>query len=175
VSTNAPQVTENSFERGRRLVVYSPRRTFYAALKPVPDAGKNNHPMRVNPQTGVPRMKLKPLLTAMVALSLASAGPAFAQRHDDRNDHRDDHRGPPARHAPPPRDHHGEQGGGPQHNFYKGDRLPTEYHNRQYVVNDWRGHHLRQPPRGYQWVQAGSDYALAAIATGIIADLIINH
>lgn len=116
-------------------------------------------------------MKLKPLLTAMVALSLVTAGPAFAQR----DDHRDDHRAPPARKAPPQRDHHGEQGGGPQHNFYKGDRLPAEYHNRQYVVDDWRGHHLRQPPRGYHWVQAGGDYVLAAVATGIIADLILNH
>jgi Ni/Co efflux regulator RcnB len=74
-----------------------------------------------------------------------------------------------------PVDHHGERGAGPNHAFYKGDRLPTEYHNRQYVVDDWRGHHLRQPPRGYHWVQAGGDYVLAAIATGVIADLVFGN
>ena len=44
-------------------------------------------------------MNLKPLISALVALSLAAAAPAFAQRRDDRNDRRDDHRGPPARQA----------------------------------------------------------------------------
>jgi len=43
------------------------------------------------------------------------------------------------------------------------------------VVNDWRGHHLSPPPRGYQWVQVGNDYVLAAIATGIIAQLLLNN
>jgi Ni/Co efflux regulator RcnB len=65
-------------------------------------------------------------------------------------------------------------GAGPDHNWHRGDRLPDRYRNNQYVVNDWRGHHLRQPPRGYHWVQSGSDYVLAAVATGVIADLIIN-
>jgi Ni/Co efflux regulator RcnB len=118
-------------------------------------------------------MNLKPLVSALVAASLAVAAPAFAQR----DDHRDDRRAAPARRAAPPpqRDHRNEQGAGPQHNFYKGERLPAEYHNRQYVVDDWRGHHLRQPPRGYHWVQTGGDYVLAAVATGIIADLILNH
>jgi Ni/Co efflux regulator RcnB len=70
-------------------------------------------------------------------------------------------------------EHHWD-GAGPEHSWRRGDRLPTQYRNNQYVVNDWRGHHLRQPPRGYHWVQSGSDYVLAAVATGVIADLIIN-
>jgi Ni/Co efflux regulator RcnB len=65
-------------------------------------------------------------------------------------------------------------GAGPNHSWRRGDRLPSQYRSNQYVVNDWRGHHLRQPPRGYHWVQSGSDYVLAAVATGVIADLIIN-
>jgi len=44
-----------------------------------------------------------------------------------------------------------------------------QYRSRQYVVEDWRGHRLHQPPHGYQWVQVGGDYVLVAIATGIIA------
>ncbi|NUZ06530.1 RcnB family protein [Piscinibacter koreensis] len=59
--------------------------------------------------------------------------------------------------------------------WHRGGRLPPEYRTRHYVVDDWRGHRLRQPPRGYHWVQHGSDYLLVAIASGVIADLIINH
>jgi Ni/Co efflux regulator RcnB len=66
-------------------------------------------------------------------------------------------------------------GAGPDHSFRRGDRLPARYRNHQYVVNNWREHRLHPPPRGYQWVQTGGDYVLAAIATGVIADLIINH
>jgi Ni/Co efflux regulator RcnB len=65
-------------------------------------------------------------------------------------------------------------GAGPDHSWHRGDRLPSRYRSNQYVVNDWRDHHLRPPPRGYHWVQSGGDYVLAAIATGVIADLIIN-
>jgi Ni/Co efflux regulator RcnB len=66
-------------------------------------------------------------------------------------------------------------GAGPEHSFRRGDRLPERYRNHQYVVNNYREHHLRPPPRGYHWVQTGGDYVLAAISTGVIADLIINH
>ena len=41
-------------------------------------------------------------------------------------------------------------------------------------MNDWRGHHLNAPPRGHEWVQVGSDYVLIAIATGLIASLVLN-
>lgn len=67
------------------------------------------------------------------------------------------------------------RGAGPGHNFYRGGRLPQEYRNRQYVVDDWRGHHLNAPPRGYQWVQTGGDYVLVAIATGIIAQILLSQ
>lgn len=116
-------------------------------------------------------MKMKQSLCALLALTLAAGGSAFAQPRDD---HRDDHRAPAHRAPPPPRDHHGERGAGPGRNFYKGERLPTEYRNRQYVVDDWRGHHLSAPPRGYHWVQTGGDYVLAAVATGIIAQLVFG-
>ena len=59
--------------------------------------------------------------------------------------------------------------------FYRGGRIPQEYRTRQYVVNDWQEHRLDAPPRGQQWVQVGSDYALIAIATGIIAQLVLNQ
>lgn len=59
--------------------------------------------------------------------------------------------------------------------FRRGGRLPQEMRHRQYVVNDWRGHRLSAPPRGHHWVQVGPDYVLAAVATGIIANLILNQ
>lgn len=67
------------------------------------------------------------------------------------------------------------RGAGPDHNFRRGGRLPNEYRNRQYVVNDWRGHHLSPPPRGYNWVQTGGDYVLVAIATGVIAQILLGQ
>jgi Ni/Co efflux regulator RcnB len=62
---------------------------------------------------------------------------------------------------------------GPQ--WRRGGHLPPEYRNRQYVVSDWRGHHLNAPPRGYQWVQVGGDYVLVAVGSGIIAQLILSQ
>ena len=70
---------------------------------------------------------------------------------------------------------HEGRGAGPDHNFYRGGRLPPQYRNHQYVVDDWRGHHLNAPPRGYQWVQTGGDYVLVAIATGIIAQILLSQ
>lgn len=71
---------------------------------------------------------------------------------------------------------HWEQGGaGPQRSFYRGQRLPVVYRTQRYVVEDWRGHGLRNPPRGYHWVQTGGDYVLVAIATGIILELLLNR
>jgi Ni/Co efflux regulator RcnB len=72
-------------------------------------------------------------------------------------------------------DRRDERGAGPNHDFRRGQRLPAEYRNRQYVVDDWRGHHLSAPPRGYHWVQTGGDYVLVAIATGVILQLLLNQ
>jgi Ni/Co efflux regulator RcnB len=34
---------------------------------------------------------------------------------------------------------------------------------------------LSAPPRGYHWVQTGSDYVLAGIATGVILQVILDN
>ena len=39
---------------------------------------------------------------------------------------------------------------------------------RNYMVEDWRGHRLSAPPKGYHWVQVGGDYVLVANNTGVI-------
>lgn len=67
------------------------------------------------------------------------------------------------------------RGAGPNHAYYRGDRLPIEYRHRQYVVEDWRGHSLSAPPRGYHWVQNGADYLLVGIATGMILQIFLSR
>lgn len=76
---------------------------------------------------------------------------------------------------PPPHARAGGRGAGPYHDIYRGARLPSYYRSPMYVVSDWRGHHLRPPPRGYYWVQVGADYLLVAIATGIVVQLMLGY
>ena len=60
----------------------------------------------------------------------------------------------------------------PTHDLFKGNKLPVEYHNKQqFVVDDWRLHHLSAPPRGHHWVKAGYVYVLVAIDTGMIVKI----
>jgi Ni/Co efflux regulator RcnB len=136
-------------------------------------------------------MKSKAIVSAILAISLATGGFAFAQGNSDRNDRgrseqaqrgdQQDRRDNEAR-QPNRRDDRSsanaqrdQRGAGPDHAFRKGDRLPAEYRHRSYVVDDWRSHHLTAPPRGYHWVQTGGDYVLVAIATGIILQLLLNQ
>jgi Ni/Co efflux regulator RcnB len=89
----------------------------------------------------------------------------FDRRDFDRRDHdrRDDGRQDVY--------HYGARG--PE--WHRGGRLPAQYRDHQYVVDNWRAHRLSAPPRGYHWVQVGNDYVLAAIATGIITQLILGN
>ena len=144
-------------------------------------------------------MNSRTVVSVVLAFSLATGGVAFAEGRGDRNDRgrNDDRgrneqmqRGGDDRHDKAGRqqvrrddrgrgndrnDYRGARGAGPDHQFYRGQRLPVEYRNRQYVVDDWRGHHLSAPPRGYHWVQTGGDYVLVAIASGIILQLLLSN
>jgi nickel/cobalt homeostasis protein len=59
--------------------------------------------------------------------------------------------------------------------FRKGQALDRQYRQHRYVVEDWRGHKLSRPPRGHHWVQVGDRYVLVAVATGVIASIILSH
>ncbi len=51
----------------------------------------------------------------------------------------------------------------------RGERLPDQYWQDRYYVNDWQQRGLNRPPRGYRWVRnENDDFFLAAISTGII-------
>ena len=145
-------------------------------------------------------MKTKLIASALIALSFAS-GSAFAQRGDHGNDrydhdrngrfeHRDSGRHDNERHdnGRYDRDNRNDRyynaqhfrrddhrGGGPRHDMRRGQRLSQEYRGNRYVVSDWRARHLSAPPRGHHWVRAGNDYVLAAIATGIIAQVLLSN
>lgn len=103
-----------------------------------------------------------------------------AQRHDDRrhNDGRhDDRRAGPQdkRHDAHRSDARNHRGAGPDQRWVKGSRVPPQYRAHGYVVNDWRGHRLSAPPRGYRWIQNGGDYLLVAIASGVIAQIVFGN
>jgi Ni/Co efflux regulator RcnB len=73
----------------------------------------------------------------------------------------------------PPRSYYGDRYYRPDYRRWeRGYYAPTYY--RSHVVYDYHRHGLRHPPRGYRWVRADHDYLLIAIATGLIADVIIN-
>jgi len=141
-------------------------------------------------------MNRKAAISGVIALTMATGQLSFAQGNGNGND-RDGNRNDRGearqqeRHGNSPKpEHHdnrdfgrshnqerdrGGRGVGPNYAYYRGDRMPVEYRHRQYVVDDWRGHNLSAPPRGYHWVQSGNDYVLIAVATGIIASLLLSR
>ncbi|GGC94601.1 RcnB family protein [Undibacterium terreum] len=141
-------------------------------------------------------MNYKVIVSAIMAMSIGLGNVAYAQnddhrddrgrgnqgndrRGDDRRDHRDDHRDDRGNRYDQGRVYaegsHNDRYENQRHRFQKGERLPPEYRAKQYVVDDWRGHHLNAPPRGYHWVQSGGDYVLAAVATGLILQVLLNN
>ena len=54
----------------------------------------------------------------------------------------------------------------------RGGYVPGAY--RHYYVQDYGYYGLRPPPRGYQWVYADGNFVLMALATGLIADVILH-
>lgn len=104
-----------------------------------------------------------------------------ADRRDHRLDHRWDHRNS---HRPDYRGHdvyvYRSDGHRPIYNargpqFRRGGYIPQEFRHRHYPVVNYRTYRLSAPPRGHQWVQVGTDYVLIAMATGLIAHIVLNH
>jgi Ni/Co efflux regulator RcnB len=126
-------------------------------------------------------MKTTWIASAFLALSIAASGSAMAQRgndhHDgnDRNDHGQQHDNDGRQDDARRFKHDDSRGGGPKHDLRRGQRLSQEYRDNRYVVNDWNARHLSAPPRGQHWVRAGNDYVLAAIATGVISQILLSN
>jgi Ni/Co efflux regulator RcnB len=64
----------------------------------------------------------------------------------------------------------GPDGGPGWQQWHRGDH----FHGNRYYVNDWHRYRLRPPPPGYRWVQNGGQFVLIAVASGVIADVILN-
>ena len=56
----------------------------------------------------------------------------------------------------------------------RGAYLPSYYRSNHYRIYDYGRYRLRAPPRGYYWYRSGDDFLLAAIATGLIFE-VISH
>lgn len=54
----------------------------------------------------------------------------------------------------------------------RGQYLPRGYFASPYYIDNWRAYGLRPPPPGYRYVRVGNDVVLAAIAGGLIAEVI---
>jgi Ni/Co efflux regulator RcnB len=111
---------------------------------------------------------IKTLASALLVAAIALPAISMAQDRDDKHDDRRTEQ----RHD---EQRHDERGAGPDHSWHKGDRVPAEYRNKRYEVSDWKAHNLRRPPSGYHWVNVNGDYVLAAVATGVIADMLLNQ
>lgn len=57
-------------------------------------------------------------------------------------------------------------------NWRRGAYVPAPY--RSYYVQDYGYYGLRAPPPGHRWVYADGNLVLMTLATGLIADVILN-
>ncbi len=62
---------------------------------------------------------------------------------------------------------------GDVYRWQRGERMGYNDWNRAERI-DYRRHHLRKPPRGYEWRRSNDQYVLAAVATGVITAIILN-
>jgi Ni/Co efflux regulator RcnB len=143
--------------------------------------------------------KAKIMVAGLLAAALGFASTAQAQGWRDRADAQHQHQS--QRQVAPQRQGHSQwQGhqqwqGQPQwqgHSQWQGQRrYAPQYQARawsgyrggyaayaphqRYRAYDWRARHLAQPPYGYQWVEDdGGEVLLMALATGLIANAILN-
>lgn len=105
------------------------------------------------------------LLAVSVAAALMLSAPAFAGGKGHGNGH-----GHGGHDGHPPGKHKG------WHKQYKrGERIEVVYLEPRYYV-DHHHHRLSAPPAGHRWVRhPDGRYILVAVATGIIADILLHH
>jgi Ni/Co efflux regulator RcnB len=120
---------------------------------------------------------MKRLLTSVLALSLLTGTAASADPHGGKhgdNGRYDDGRYDKHDRYERGRHDNGNHYGQRKHQWARGERLPSYYYRDRGYYVDYRVYHLRQPPRGYQWVRVDNDYVLIALTTGLIASIIAN-
>jgi Ni/Co efflux regulator RcnB len=96
-------------------------------------------------------MKSVLIASTVLAVAITANSPVFADDHDG---HHEGHQYV----------HHNE--------WRKGAKMRDEDWKRGEHV-DYRERHLRAPPAGYEWRQVDGNYVLAAVATGVIASVVV--
>ena len=59
--------------------------------------------------------------------------------------------------------------------WQQGENLPPMYRGSHYRVNDWHDRGLPPPPSGHRWVHVKGEYILVAVASGVIANILLNR
>ena len=117
------------------------------------------------------------LLAASLALACLAAPAAFADDHHHHrhghhdHDHDDDDDDRHHHHSREHR-HHGWK----RKHYRRGERIEVVHVERHYYVDDHEHYRLRPPPRGHRWIRTDDGrYLLVAVASGIIADVLLHH
>jgi Ni/Co efflux regulator RcnB len=113
-------------------------------------------------------MRKLTICAVSLALLAGNAASSYAQPRDEGRDH---DRGPRV-----------EERHDRDHDFDRGRDHPEWRQGYRMDRDDWdRGrrfdyheYRLRPPPPGYEWREIDGRFVLAAVATGIIADIILN-
>ncbi|HEY5411362.1 MAG TPA: RcnB family protein [Caulobacteraceae bacterium] len=107
---------------------------------------------------------MKALILALTASALVAGGAGSASAYPDQhNDHSasNQHAG------------WGQDRGG-SHQWRRGERMGrNDWSGAQPV--DYRSHHLSRPRRGYEWRESNGRYVMAAVATGVIASIVLAN
>ncbi|GAB3369217.1 RcnB family protein [Lysobacter sp. P5_B9] len=102
------------------------------------------------------------LLTTSVALADGHHHRGGDRHHHDHDDDDDDDDGYRYKHR--------------HRDYHRGERIEVVYMEPRYYVEDYRDYELREPPRGHRWVRTEDGrFILVAVATGIIADILLHH
>lgn len=114
----------------------------------------------------------KLIVCALTATALAGSitSAAFAQPdHRDGQDHsQQGQQGNRGEHPGWGQDRGGDYG------YRRGERMGYNDWRNAPVV-DYRQHHLRRPRAGYEWRQHNGRFVLVAVATGLIASVLLNQ
>jgi Ni/Co efflux regulator RcnB len=97
---------------------------------------------------------LKKTVSSIILLGVCCT-PVMALAQQD--DHHDAHNQQYVRHA----------------EWKKGYHMQSADWNRAERVDNYRDYHLSAPPRGYEWREVDGNYVLAAVATGVIASVVV--
>ena len=129
-------------------------------------AAPTTPPTPTAPRTQATRERAAPAAPQAQAPNVRNAAPA---RNVQEQDHRPDDRNNPVFQGL--RNNPNVRVATPR--WSRGDRLPEQYRQNQYVVSDWQQHGLRKSPSNYHWVRDdNNDFFLALIATGMITETV---